>query len=434
MGALFSSVCHGGSSADDVGTIRSASSQAFSQPFSELTPEQLARHIKGDAGFEAAFVSSPAAVNPGLGPHFNNTSCFNCHVNDGRGRPDKLGGPRSSFVLRLSLDTASTGNHSPVPVPNYGLQLTDRAVRGVVPEGKPMVTYEEFDVMYHDGATARLRRPRYEILEPRWPLPENLQTSPRVAPPVFGVGLLESIAENSILAHADLEDRDRDGISGKPQIVIDPIDGTRKLGRFGWKASAPSLVVQTASAYFNDMGITTKLFNETHPDDPHPTDGPEISWETVEDVAFYVRTLAAPQSRMRDEEEFYRGKALFIQVGCVACHIPELMTGEVDEFPWLSNRPVRAYSDLLLHDMGEGLADGRPDGEADGQEWRTAPLWGIGLTRIVGGHFQLLHDGRARNVEEAVLWHGGEAEAAREAFKQLDQGQRRQVLNFVESL
>lgn len=420
---------------DPPGSVRTFSSRAFEQPFEELTPEQLLRHIRGDAGFEAAFVSSPASINPGLGPHFNNVSCVSCHISDGRGRPDRIGHPHSSLVLRLSVPVSDPESEERArPARGFGSQFSDRAVHGVRPEGRLEVEYEDHAVALADGTVVSLRRPSYTIREPLYPVPDGLQISPRVAPPVFGLGLIEAIPESTILALADPGDRDRDGISGKPNWVRDPVTGGIQLGRFGLKANTPSLLAQSAAAYFNDMGITTKAFPDPHPDDPNPSDGPELAWEIVEDVTFYVQTLAAPRQRQTDHPEVLRGKQIFGEIGCASCHTPALRVGDFPGIPEISGREVYPYSDFLLHDMGPDLADGRPDFEATGSEWRTPPLWGLGLTRVVSGHTQLLHDGRARSVPEAILWHGGEAAIARDAYTNLTAADREALLKFLQSL
>ncbi len=412
-------------------TVPISSSEAFATPAPNLTGERLERHLKGDAEFEARFVTEPAPVNPGLGPHFNNASCIACHTRDGRGRPDKIGEALSSLFLRVSMPGRRTDG-GPPPVPGLGNQLADRAVYGERAEGRMEVDYTEFEVELSDGERVSLRRPHYRIVDAKVPLPDEILMGPRVAPPVFGRGLLEAIPEEAILALADPEDADGDGISGRPNRVWNPVTERKELGRFGLKANNPTLLVQSASAYLDDMGVTPPALAGYSGD--RNEEGAEVSWETLEDVTFYVQTLAVPARRNPDDPMTARGEELFGQLNCAACHHPEFTTATLEGLPEVSNQKIRPYTDLLLHDMGPGLADGRPDFEADGSEWRTPPLWGIGLTRVVSGHTFFLHDGRARTLEEAILWHGGEAAHSREQYKALSKTDRHAVLRFLESL
>lgn len=408
-------------------TVPEASSQAFALPAPNLTPEALHRHLAGDFDFETPFVTAPAENQAGLGPRFNNTSCLNCHVNDGRGRPDRIGTNRSSLLLRVSLPGKNPATGGPKPVPGIGTQLADQAVYGEEPDGRFRVEYEPVGVTYPDGKTVTLRRPHYIIEETREPLPPETLFSPRVAPTVFGRGLLEAIPAEDLMALADPEDRDGDGISGKLNIVYDPASGEMMPGRFGHKAGQATNLAQSASAYLDDMGITSPLSDAEYGD-------PEIDWETLNDVTFYVQTLAVPAQRNPDDPVIRHGERLFHQMDCAKCHHPVHRTGDLEGVASVSRQEIRPYTDLLLHDMGEGLADHRPEFEADGYEWRTPPLWGIGLTRVVSGHTFLLHDGRARSVEEAILWHGGEAENSRNQFMNLSAKDRAAVLAFVNSL
>jgi len=264
---------------------------------------------------------------------------------------------------------------------------------------------------------------------------------------MIGLGLLEAIPEAAILANADPDDRAVDGISGRPNRVWSIETERLALGRFGWKAGNPTVLQQSVKAAAGDMGLGSKLVPISTGDctanqstclrAPHggtSTDpGHEFKWQLMELMVFYARNLGVPRRREADHPEVLRGKALFHNVGCAACHSPSFKTGtSVD--PNLSEQVIWPYTNLLLHDMGEGLADNRPEGKANGREWRTAPLWGIGLTQTVTGHTFFLHDGRARNLTEAILWHGGEAEAARDAFAELSKADRKALLRFVNSL
>jgi CxxC motif-containing protein (DUF1111 family) len=270
------------------------------------------------------------------------------------------------------------------------------------------------------------------------PLPSDVMYSPRIAPPVFGLGLLEGISESDILALADPADANGDGISGKANYSYDISKQRITLGRFGWKAATPSVLQQTAGAYHQDMGITSYLFpNESSAGQSNNNDlvpEKEISDSLLEAVAHYVRTLAVPARRGVNDPEVMHGKQLFNSIGCASCHTPSFTTSTNMAFAEISNQRIFPYTDMLLHDMGEGLADNRPDHLADGYEWRTAPLWGIGLTAVVNGHNNYMHDGRARSFEEAILWHGGEGEASKNAFVNLNAEDREALVAFLFSL
>ena len=421
-------------------TVFDASSHAFSIPAPNLSTAALAKHLEGDVEFEAVFVTAPAVVNPGLGPIYNNVSCINCHSRDGRGRPPGIDEGLVSLLFRLSLPKAedSVAGKPPTPVPGFGTQLNNRAIVEANPEGKVKIEYTEQTLTTADGTRAHLRHPNYTLTETYQPLPENVEVSPRVAPAVFGLGLLEAIPENAILAYADEADIDGDGISGKPNYVWDVVAQRYTLGRFGWKANQPTLLQQVAAAYNDDMGITTSLFSvENSAGQSQLTEHsvtPEVSDEILEVVTFYVQTLAVPARRDIDDPQVKQGEQLFAEAQCANCHVPTLRTGVLAGVPSVSNQTIHPYTDLLLHDMGPDLADNRPDFHASGREWRTPPLWGIGLVRRVNGHTNFLHDGRARDLMEAILWHGGEAEASRQAVEQMSKTERDALIAFLESL
>lgn len=418
-------------------TVNESDNTAFSRPAPNLSAASLEEHNAGDTDFEAAFVTAPAAVNSGLGPLFNNASCTSCHVNDGRGKPFLSNGEISSVLVRLSLNGDEPGQ--PMPVPGFGLQLQNNAVFGKKAEATFKVTYEYITKKLADGTTIELRKPTYHILDPYAPLPSNTHYSVRTAPPVFGMGLLAAIPKDQILAYADPDDRDNNGISGKPNFVMNDSTGQRQLGRFGWKANQPTISQQVASAYNQDMGVTSPYYPheniyENQQAEDSLNDDPEISQQTLKKVAFYTKTLGVPAKRNPYDPEVLRGKELFSKAGCNSCHIPRHTTGTDDEVPALSNQVIYPYTDLLLHDMGEGLADHRSDFEANGKEWRTPPLWGIGLVDVVNGHQSFLHDGRARSIIEAILWHGGEAEQSKEYVKHLSQSDRDALVAFVKAI
>ena len=435
-------------------TAFNSTRNAFSLPARNLTTEQRREFQVGDSFFTQNWVTAPASTTgrDGLGPTFNAQSCSSCHGLDGRARPPlDAADPERGLLLRLSLpeefrDLYAPGSPagSPVPDPHYGGQLQDRSILGVPAEGTVVISYEEVHGEYGDGERYTLLKPTYGIEDPAFgPLREDLMISPRIAPVVFGLGLLEAIAEADLRTLADPDDADGDGISGRVSEVWDAEEEAWAMGRFGWKATMPTVSQQAAKAFHEDVGITSSL----HPAENCPpaqtacaaapngaTD--EVEREVTDDrlarVSFYTRTLAPPAAR--DYEGREEGATLFFAAGCHRCHTPRHRTGTDYAIDALGGQTIFPYTDLLLHDMGEGLADGRPVFNASGSEWRTPPLWGIGLIPTVNGHTRLLHDGRARDVAEAILWHGGEAEGSREAFKALSADERAALIEFINSL
>ncbi|MDP4200381.1 MAG: di-heme oxidoredictase family protein [Bacteroidota bacterium] len=413
---------------------------AFSQVLPNVSADHAAMHERGDAQFEAQYVPAPASPNGGLGPLFNANACSACHVNDGRGRAPI--GDESMVGLLIRLSVPGTDPHGgPNPAPGFGGQLQQRAAYDVAPEADVQISYSMQTHTFADGSSYELAAPSYTIANPYMPLPAGLMTSPRVAPSVFGLGLLESIPDDEILSHADENDLDGDGISGKPNMVWDATAQTMRLGRFGWKAGQPSLIQQSAGALNEDMGITNPIFRveSCHNQTQYwavadSAKAPEIGDAALRDIAGYMQTLGVPGRRNMGDAEVIRGKYLFNNAKCSSCHIPMMKTGTNPDFPELSNQTIFPYTDLLLHDMGPDLADNRPEYRATGSEWRTPPLWGIGLTYVVNGHTRFLHDGRARSLLEAVMWHGGEATRSREYVRMLPQRDREALVKFLESL
>lgn len=426
-----------GESAGGETTVFVRTSQAFGLPAPNLSSEHLEKHFAGDIGFEALFVVSPAPKNGGLGPVFNNISCNGCHPSDGRASFPENINALSGFFYKISVP-GSDEHGGPAPVPGFGTQLQHQSVYGFQAEGKMSVTFQNQTVSLADGTTVTLQKPVYSILSPYLPLPQNVLISPRIGMPVFGLGLLEAIPEAAILANADPDDRDKDEISGKANYVWDPVTGTTKLGRFGWKAGTPSVLVQTAGAFNEDMGLTNYLKpteSSAGQSNGDPTAvSPEISHELLENVVFYSLTLGVPAGRNFDNSDVIQGRDIFEQLKCATCHIPSFTTGTYEGIPEISNQKIYPYTDMLLHDMGDELADNRPEFLANGNEWKTRPLWGIGLTAVTSGHTSFLHDGRARNLTEAILWHGGEAEKSKEDFKKLSTKDREMLLSFIQSL
>lgn len=411
---------------------------SFDNPASNLNAANLTMHLAGDAEFEQVFVTAPSDVNPGLGKIFNNVSCIGCHPKDGRSPFPANINERSGFFLRTSIPGINL-NGGPNPIPGFGAQLQNQGVYGITPEVQFTVTFTDVLVTFADGTVVTLKKPTYGVSDAYTIFPSNAMLSPRIGPPVFGLGLLEAIEEADILAKKDINDADGDGISGKPNYVWDVETQTIKLGRFGWKANTATVMHQSAEAYNQDMGITNYLFpiessyGQTN-GEQNLNDDPEISDEILNSVALYCRTLAVPAARNLEDETVARGYELFNAAKCSSCHTPRYVTGTFNGIPAISNQTIYPYTDMLLHDMGEGLADGRPDFLADGNEWKTRPLWGIGLTDNVNGHTNFLHDGRAKNIEEAILWHGGEAQQSQEYYRNLSKTDRDALLAFVNAL
>ncbi len=481
------------------------SSFGFDTPAANLEDSDLALHRQGDTEFETKFIRAISASFPefdGVGPAMNNDACVECHTRDGRGNYTVAAlqaeadawtrlGPNESIFLRISIEsegescvpTAQNCYCAPEPVPGFSDQLFHRGVQGLredaafVGQADVFVRFERSTIGYPDGSSVELRKPVFEIRNP-YDAPEerpgdftppvsrllqaDVRTSPRMGLPMFGLGLLEAIPEADILTLADPDDADGDGISGRPNWVCDVVkqkqgsSQPRSLGRFGWKASTPSVAIQGAGAYRGDIGITNYLFPEEsiagtalydayraeHPEDDGQQ-GAEVSEATVKAVMFYSNTLAVPARRNVDDPAVKRGAALFVRAGCDSCHHPEFQTGSHPGIPGPSGlvavsvvegQRIYPFTDMLLHDMGEGLADNRRDFGADGREWKTRPLWGIGLTRTVNPLAGFLHDGRARTLEEAILWHGGEAELSRTDFQMMDASDREALLAFLRSL
>lgn len=419
-----------------VATVFDITSHSFSNMFPGMGTYDQQVHAFGDAAFSKIFVTAPAPINSGLGTIFNNNSCISCHHNDGIGLPT-AGESNSSLLVRISLPGADV-HGGPVAVPGYGLQLQDKAVYGKVPEAKININYVITAYTFADGEVYGLRAPTYTLSNLYTPITGNYLLSPRLAPPMIGLGLLEAIPESEIVAMADPNDADGDGIKGKANYVWDVATQSRQLGRFGWKANTASILTQVASAYNQDIGITSRILpvesSYGQPQYDGLKDDPELPDSTLNAVKFYAQTLAVPARRDVTDPDTKRGEQLFKQAKCAVCHRQTLTTGVNVAFAPLSNQVIHPYTDMLVHDMGPGLADNRPDFLAGGQEWRTAPLWGLGLFEKVNSPGFYLHDGRARSIIEAIMWHGGEAEGAKNNFAKLSKSDRTLVLKFLGSL
>jgi len=479
----------------------SDSGHGFSTPMPNLTADELALHLTGDTNFETAFTTAPNSDHPeldGLGPVFNNQDCNSCHQRDGRsstitlaeGEERVLLGSDAGIFLRMSIDDGECTEPSidnnfcqNVGVDGFGTQLFHRGVlqaradweeNPFIGQANVYLSYEYSTVEYADGSSVELKKPLFTIEQPYDVSAENrldsailqadVRYSPRNGMPVFGLGLLELISEEDILALADEDDANDDGISGRPNWVFDAIKERNEdpipvsLGRFGWKANTPSVRVQSLAALRGDIGVTNTLFPDESVantllhesyltrtgfvDTGVDEEGnPEATQEFSDEVVFYAETLAVPARRNVADESVIAGAQLFTQVNCTGCHQPDfttaagdLLIGGVTAPDVLKGQHIYPFTDMLLHDLGEGLADNRRDFTATGVEWKTRPLWGIGLTKTVNPAAGFLHDGRAATIEEAILWHGGEAQQSIDDFMALSATDRQSLTDFVTSL
>ncbi|WP_420572756.1 di-heme oxidoredictase family protein [Kordia sp.] len=422
--------------------VFSTSSNAFGFEIPNLSFQQQAQFATGNSLFNQSWVSAPASTTArdGLGPTFNARACANCHFKDGRGRPLVTGQNSGGFLMRVSLPTTSITD-APMPVPGYGNQIQDRSNPTIPSEASVEVTYQTITGTYADGTSYELQKPIYTITNEQFGSLANVQTSPRVGQQTIGLGFISALPDSEILRFEDEFDMDNDGISGRANYVFNEETQQLEVGRYGWKANAPTLKQQIASAFHGDMGLTTSMFPDNNCPSPQqdcqnaPNGGePEVTDTQLDRVLFYQTTLAVPNRRNVQEESVLQGKELFNTMNCISCHAIDQTTASFPYLPALENITIKPYSDFLLHDMGEDLADNRSDFKANGREWRTQPLWGLGLISTVNNHTFLLHDGRARNIEEAILWHGGEAENSKDQFTNLSAEERQQVLDFLNSL
>ena len=418
----------------------------------------------GGAVFRKTWVSAPASTTSshGLGPLYNARSCEQCHSQAGRGRgPDdaKPHEPAIALVLRLSIPPRTqteraelaSGRANVIAEPTYGGQLQPFAIQGHRGEGRIAVTYDSLPAALTGGETVHLRRPAYRIVDLGYgPLYANVMMSPRLAPQLVGLGLLEAVSGDDILSWEDTGKHRADGVRGQANRVWSAEAGGLVVGRFGWKAGAANLRQQVGEAFAIDIGISNSVVPKPSGDctaaqadclaapngESTRNGGHEIGDELLDLVTLYLRNLPVPPRRDEGHRDVLLGKALFHETGCATCHRPSFRTGNSAATPPnLRDQLIWPYTDMLLHDMGAGLADHRPEGRADGRSWRTAPLWGIGVTGSPGATpASFLHDGRARDIQEAILWHGGEGKAARDAFTVLSRRDRELLLLFVKSL
>ena len=422
--------------------VNATSRDAFGFEILGLTEFEKVKFGTGNSLFSQnwAKYGNSATARDGLGPTFNARACTSCHFKDGRGEPPVNGEISKGFLMRISLGQDENGQA--IPGPGYGEQIQERSNLGVPFEAKVNVSYTDETHEYPDGSTYELRTPTYTFTDEHFGSLSGIKTSPRIGTQTIGLGLIDALPESEILKFVDEFDSDNDGISGRANNTYDIESGALKLGKYGWKANAATLKQQVTSAFHGDMGLTSVLLpidNCPSPqqdclDDPKDESEFEVSNRQLERITFYQATLAVPNRRNFRDESVLKGKVLFTELNCISCHSTNLKTGNSEFTPLLNNITIRPYSDFLLHDMGDKLADNRGDFLATGTEWRTQPLWGIGLIPTVNNHTFLLHDGRARTIEEAILWHGGEAETSKLAFKNLNAEERQNVLDFINTL
>jgi len=418
--------------------------RAFQQRATNSSVQNQLYFNSGVGFFIEPWLLAPSRVQTrlGLGPLYNARACADCHARGGRGQPP-LSGDEPFVGLILKLGNTGRGKHGePLPDPVYGEQLQLLAIAGVDGEGTPKLSSSERSGSYGDGAAYSLSEPAYTLQDLAYGAPGvPLGISPRVAPATLGLGLLEAIPEARLNELADPDDRDQDGISGRVNRVWDLARETMAAGRFGWKAEQPTLRQQAAAALSADIGVTSALYprgdcTSAEPDCERAqgTVQPELVERVLDRIETYLRLVAVPERRHLDDPDVQRGQLLFQDLGCAACHVPSHTTDADAPLPELQEQNIWPYTDLLLHDLGPALADTRPSFDADPTEWRTPPLWGLGLYALVNGHQRLLHDGRARGVAEAILWHDGEAAPAQAAFRDLPGEEREALVRFVESL
>ncbi len=448
---------------------------SFKQPVTTMPPELQEKHIVGDGLFEKNFSDDPTRSDYGLGPAYNNISCASCHIRDGRGSLPVISannawtklGQNEAIFLRISVESYVSKNlhGEPTAVPGYSTQLFHLGsyhLRQNSPntgQAEVWMKYEYSTFTYPDGQVVKIKKPIFQIRNPydlstdesgnstSRLFQDDVRTSPRMTPPMIGLGLLEAIEQDDIIALAN-RDLSAWGVHGRPNWVYD-IEKQKNnfvdvysLGRFGLKANTPSVLHQALGAFRGDMGVTNSFF----PDEsiagtpliekilPSLKKEVNINDEDALDTVFYSQTLAVPSRRKEYlEADIVAGGKNFKNVGCTNCHQPEFITGK-HSIEALSFQRIAPYTDLLLHDMGEGLADNRRDFQASGRDWKTRALWGIGLTKTINARGGFLHDGRAATIEEAILWHGGEAQISRDKFASLPANERAQVIKFINSL
>jgi CxxC motif-containing protein (DUF1111 family) len=416
--------------------------EAFAQPMPGLSDTEREQFFRGRTLVRQSWVVAPSKDEQfdGLGPLYNRLACISCHPRNGRGRPPEGSDERMlSMLVRLSVPGRDP-HGGPKPHPAYGGQLNEEGIPGVPGEGRAYLEWHEVETVTLAGdETVSLRRPQIEFAELAYGPIDGVLTSPRVGEQMVGMGLLDAVPAATLERMA--KEAKPDGVKGRVNRVWNPETQRMEAGRFGYKANMPTLRVQSAGAFNGDLGITSPLFPDENCTTVQkacqkaPAGGaPELTAKQLDEVEFYLAHLDLPPQRNATDPAVTRGEAKFAEIGCAACHRPQLKTGEYARFPRLSHQTIRPYTDLLIHDMGEGLTDHRPDHRAAGRDWRTPPLWGLGLTAAVSESTYYLHDGRARSLAEAILWHGGEAKPARDRFAHLTKEEREALTAFLISL
>lgn len=419
------------------------SQNAFGHSANGLSAEENGKFVTGNSFFRSNWVAAPSSTVglDGLGGFFSARSCSGCHAFDGRGNlPQNQGDDIVALVIKLSIRNGVKYENEPT----YGSQLSSQAIFGMEAEGNILISHQTVTGKFADGTSYTLQKPIYNFDRMKYGnVHQNVVLSPRLAPHIAGLGLLEAVSEQTLLSFADENDKNNDGISGKPNYVLEVETGQTKIGRFGLKSNQATLREQVAGAFNGDMGITSSIHpieNCTNAQQNckdaisgKSDDEMEIGESKLSKVVFYCQTLSVPARRDADTEQVLRGKQLFSKLNCDKCHIPKMKT-DFHEIKVLSNQTIYPYTDLLLHDMGNELADNRPDFEANGNEWRTAPLWGLGMVQRVNPLATFMHDGRAKTIEEAILWHNGEAANSQEEYKKLSKTERTDLLAFLNSL
>ncbi len=452
--------------------ISISSAESYSKPSSNLTASRKGSFFIGNAFFRQPWVIAPASTDSrdGLGALFNVAACQSCHVKDGRGHaPMSMDDDADSLLIRLAMPATTDEQRQQlqnsliekVAHPMYGGQLQDRGIQGVPAEARIAVQWTDKTVTFTDGHVETLRAPTFNLTKPGYgPFDDELMVSPRVALPMIGLGLLEQIPDEDIKKQAIDNDNNSD-ISGKFNWVMDPQTGKHALGRFGWKAGQTKLLTQNQSAFNEDMGLTSNIrphescmptqtacVKATTGADEQGDGRPpvEVNDEVAKFVEFYTRNLAVPHRRNADDKLVLAGKKRFYDMGCQSCHTPRYQLPKTDDDHLEQHgQVIYPYTDLLLHDMGDDLADRTIAGKlppkdaqveflANSYEWRTPALWGIGLAQTVDPQATFLHDGRARTLMEAVLWHGGEAQEQQKKVLNLDKQGRAELNAFLKSL
>jgi CxxC motif-containing protein (DUF1111 family) len=431
----------------------------YSKPIKGIDVEDKLDFKIGEGVFQKFWVPSPSSTtaSDGLGPLHNTRSCNSCHLNNGRGHApeaDVNGASIPSFLIRIGQSYKQPSPVADFMYPNlgdkfYGKQLQGHSAQNVLPEGDYYLSYETRSEALADGTRVELRKPHLHWSTLNYgPFEKNTGFTMLVSPALVGMGLLDNIPNDTIIENSDPDDKNNDGISGRVSWV--PSNGGKEkiIGRFGYKASAPSVTAQNQAAFNTDLGLSTPLNPAASGDctelqkecikspngNSKHLDNLEVDKQQTRLVDLFVSLSSPPSMRNLSESTFLEGKEIFDNGGCASCHIPKMETGKNSSFTALNNRTFYPFTDMLLHDMGPELASGFPIFSAMPNEWRTAPLWGIGLSEKVSGRAGFLHDGRARTIEEAILWHGGEAKTSQQFYKQLNKEYRKKLIYFLESL